>query len=285
MQSIIIITITTILILVGACLLGFSLLQIRRLIGLLPVSHLRRKWKLLNVFNLFFIFGYIGYAAMFWNRVNNIFDLIVPMVFFFGAVFVLLVSTLSLKTVEDINRIFVLEHENITDPLMGIYNRRYFDKRLAEEISRVLRYGMPLSILLLDIDYFKNINDTYGHNIGDVVLKNLGQLLLKIVRDADIVARYGGEEIAIITPHTPVSFAAKLAERVCQTVERTVLVKDTVNEEKRAISVTVSIGVAGINQQVVDQQTLVEKVDEALYRAKRGGRNQVVVSDSISDSP
>jgi len=128
-------------------------------------------------------------------------DLIVPSVFFFGAGFVWLTATLSLHTAIDIRRVTVLEHENITDPLIGIYNRRYLDRRLQEEFIRARRYSLPLSVLLLDIDHFKRVNDAYGHQVGDLVLSYLGKLLLSAIRATDIIARYGGEEILIRSEH------------------------------------------------------------------------------------
>ena len=277
MQNIIAV-IANILIFAGACLLGVSLFPIRRLVSQLPAGGiLRRKWNILSALILFFIFGYISYIIMYWDRPSEEIHLIVPMVFFFGGIFVLLVGTLALQTAMDIKQISALKDETITDPLMGIHNRRYLDLRLAEEIERAHRYNFQLSMLLLDIDHFKNINDTFGHYIGDLVLKNLGHLLLKNVRKTDIVARYGGEEIAVIAPHTSLPTAADLAERLRQVVEKSVIVPADEQEDRPAVTITVSIGIAGLDQQIVDRQSLIERTDEALYRAKQKGRNRVVV--------
>jgi len=120
----------------------------------------------------------------------------------------------------------ILEEETITDPLMKIYNRRYMDKRLIEEISRAQRYELPLSVFLIDIDHFKQINDNYGHQVGDDVLKGLGKLIPETLRENDIVARYGGEEIFVILPNTSDSDAIIVAERLRHTVESTALIKD-----------------------------------------------------------
>ena len=284
MQNIIAV-IANILIFAGACLLGVSLFPIRRLVSQLPAGGiLRRKWNILSALILFFIFGYISYIIMYWDRPSEEIHLIVPMVFFFGAIFVLLVGTLALQTAMDIKQISALKYETIIDPLMGIHNRRYLDLRLAEEIERTHRYNFQLSLLLLDIDHFKNINDTYGHYIGDLVLKSLGRLLLKNVRKTDIVARYGGEEIAVIAPHTSVPTAADLAERLRQIVETSVMVSADEQEDRQAVTISVSIGVAGLDQQIVDRQSLIERTDEALYRAKQKGRNRVVVFNSKEDS-
>lgn len=284
MQNIIAI-ISNVLILLGACFLGVSLFFIQKLILQLPTgANLRQRWHILRALILFFIFGYISYIIVHWNRSSEGLNLIVPMIFFFGGFFVLLVSSLALQTAMDVKQISTLKHETITDPLMGIFNRRYMNLKLTEEIERAHRYNFKLSMLLIDVDYFKKINDAYGHYIGDLVLKSLGHLIIKNVRKTDIVVRYGGEEIAIIAPHTSVHTAAGLAERLRQTIEISVMVPTDEKKNREAISISVSIGVAELNQQIVDKQSLIEKTDQALYRAKQKGRNQVIVFDNKGDS-
>ena len=284
MQNIIAI-IVNILMFAGACLLSASLFPIRRLVLQLPArGSIRKKWNILSILIIFLISGYIGYIVVYWDRAGEDLNLLVPMVFFFSAFFVLLVGTFTLQTAMDIKHISALKHETITDSLMGIYNRRYFDLKLTEEIERAHRYNFQLSMLLLDIDHFKNINEIYGHYIGDLVLKNLGCLLVKNVRKTDIVARYGGEEIAIITPHTSVPTAADLAERLRQIVKTSVIVPADEQEDRKAVTIAVSIGVAGLDQQIVDRQSLIKRTDEALLRAKQKGRNRVVVFNRKGDS-
>jgi len=273
--------ILNILVFVGAAILGVSFFPIRKLVSQLPAGGIRRRWHFLSILIIFFLFGYLWYNIAYWDRYEDYFDLIVPVVFFFGAVFVLLVGTLALQTALDINQISALKRQNIIDPLIGIYNRRHFDLRLSEEIERAHRYNLPLSMLLLDIDHFKNVNDTRGHQIGDMVLKSLGQILLKIVRETDVVARYGGEEIAIITPHTSVLSAAELAERLRQAVEKSVMVPADKYEDRKSVSISVSIGVAGLDQQTIYEQSLIERTDKALYEAKQKGRNRVIVFNSV----
>ncbi len=276
--------ITNILVFVGASLLGISFFPIRRLISQLSVGNIRQKWNFLSILIFLFLFGYVIYNIIYWDRYNDYFNLIIPVVFFFSAIIVLLVGSLALQTATDLNQVSALRRENIIDPLIGIYNRRHLNLKLDEEILRAQRYSFQLSMLLLDIDHFKNVNDTYGHYIGDLVLKSLGHLLLKNVRKTDIVARYGGEEIAIIAPHTSVPTAADLAERLRQVVETSVMVPADEQEDRQAVSISVSIGVAGLDQKIVDRQSLIEKTDEALYKAKQKGRNRVVVFNRKVDS-
>lgn len=268
---------TNILVFVGASLLGISFFPIRKLVSQLSTGGIRQRWTFLSILIFLFLFGYLVYNIMYWERYNDYFNLIVPVVFFFSSIFVLLVGTLALQTATDLNQVSALRRENILDPLIGIYNRRHLNLKLAEEIERAQRHNFQLSMLLLDIDHFKNVNDTYGHYVGDLVLKSLGNLLLKNVRKTDIVARYGGEEIAVIAPHTSVTTAADLAERLRKVVETSVIVPADEQEGRQAVTISVSIGVAGLDRQIVDKQSLIERTDEALYSAKQKGRNRVIV--------
>lgn len=265
------------LVIAGVGVLTGALIPVRQLITQLPSGQMRSRWYTMIGLIALFIVGYISYAVIFWSRHTDWSDLIVPGIFFFGAGFVWMTATLSLQTATDVRRVTLLERENITDPLIGIYNRRYLDRRLEEECARAQRYSLPLSVLLIDIDHFKRINDTYGHQVGDHVLTFLGKLLLQAIRESDIAARYGGEEMLIIAPNTITSTAAFLAERLRQYVETHELVVTSESNEPREIRITVSIGVAGLSQETTNSKTLVHNADEALYRAKQKGRNCIVI--------
>ncbi|MCF8057045.1 MAG: GGDEF domain-containing protein [Desulfocapsa sp.] len=267
------------LVITGILVLAITLVPLCRLLGQLPTGSTRAQWRILAALVLFFITGYTVYATLNWDNGNNVIDLVVPAVFFFGAIFVFMVCSLSLNTAQDIIRIYTLQLESVTDPLMGIFNRRYLERRLKEEGLRSQRYSQPLSILLLDVDYFKGINDTYGHQSGDLVLEKLGQLMLNSVRESDIVARYGGDEILVILPNTIDSEAFLFAERLRRIVERfEIELPNKSGERPLLISITVSIGVAGFNQSTID---LVETVDKALYQAKDEGRNMVILGNEV----
>jgi len=146
----------------GALILLVSLIPIRRLLVRLPPGRVQRSWLLLMGLTVLFVIGYAVYGVFFFRRVEQDIDLIVPVIFFSGAIFVLLASTLSLQTVVDVRRVTMLEQESVTDPLTGIFNRRYMDRRLQEEFARAKDYNMPFSILLIDVDHFKELNDFYG---------------------------------------------------------------------------------------------------------------------------
>lgn len=260
----------------GAVLLCMALFPIQRLIEQIPKGRLWHRWNDLRALIFFFIAGYVCFTFLYWTHYDEHLEIITPAVFFFGAVLVLFVGTLALETTAEIKRISKLEYETVTDHLIGIYNRRYLDRKITEELARSRRYGIPLSMMLLDIDHFKAINDRYGHQVGDQVLMGLGKLLIEKVRDTDIIARYGGEEIAVLLPQTAGTAAFDLAERLRQAIETSILVPAGENDHHEDISITVSIGVAECDAQVSENRIFIQRSDEALYRAKNEGRNRVI---------
>ena len=160
----------------------------------------------------------------------------------------------------------------LTDALTGLGNRRYFDETLSREMARTKRNASPLSLVLLDIDFFKKINDVYGHTTGDAVLKELASLMATNLRQCDWIARYGGEEYALILPDTPCLEALKLLERLRLLVEKQVFAR-----EHSPMKITVSMGITQYDVKRHTLESLIEEADEALYEAKNHGRNQVRV--------
>jgi len=159
-----------------------------------------------------------------------------------------------------------LMHMAYRDGLTGLLNYRAFDEMLAAEKERAKRYDNAFSIMMIDIDYFKRVNDDFGHPIGDVVLKEVADTLRECVRKSDRVFRYGGEEFAIILPHTGLDKARGLAERIRQTIEKMCFIG--------GLNITISIGIGQHNDGLTPGD-LVKKADEGLYLAKNRGRNRV----------
>jgi diguanylate cyclase (GGDEF)-like protein len=159
------------------------------------------------------------------------------------------------------------------DALTGIYNRRHFMLRLDSEWKRNRRYGRPLSLLLLDIDHFKSINDRYGHDIGDQVIVAIARLCGTQTRDSDVAARIGGEEFAILLPETDLAEARAVAERLRAAADEQPLASSA-----GPIAVTVSIGTALADGKTAGSAGFMKRADEALYAAKRGGRNCIAVA-------
>ncbi len=164
----------------------------------------------------------------------------------------------------------------ICDELTGLYNRKYLHHRLDAEISRAKRYGTPVSCLLLDIDYFKIVNDMYGYDWGDILLKKIAQMLNALVRKEDVLTRYGDEEFIVILPETTEQQAMIFAERFRKDVEKMEFIP--ANEEERH-PITVSGGVASfpsIEEAEEDSNSLIRYAEHALYNAKQSGKNKIV---------
>ena len=166
------------------------------------------------------------------------------------------------------------EELTILDELTESYNYRYFIKKFQEEKRRAVRYHLPLSIIMFDIDWFKKLNDGYGHEAGNVVLRQLARVTKECIRDVDIFARYGGEEFVVILPQTPLHEAQRIGERIRTQVEQTVI--DTGATGK--VKITVSIGVSSYPENGRSEEELVSIADQALYKAKGSGKNLVCVS-------
>jgi diguanylate cyclase (GGDEF)-like protein len=195
-------------------------------------------------------------------------------------------SDARLRAFED--RIGKLESENLDllmqnrtlseisarDTLTGLYNRWYVMEKIDSEMNRALRHGAPMSVLMLDLDHFKNVNDSFGHSVGDQVLKNVGQVLRESCRVYDVPGRYGGEEFCIVLPETRVGNTGMVAERI-----RSRLASTKIPIGNTSVTVTASIGVAGMDsvpdEGVVSAALLLDRADRALYSAKHHGRNRV----------
>ena len=178
-------------------------------------------------------------------------------------------ATLSIENV-DLHE--TIQEQAITDELTGLFNVRQFHARLENEIDRAERFGTPLSLVMLDIDKFKSVNDTYGHQQGDRVLVEVARVLRRLSRDVDLPARYGGEEMAVVLPQTDLGGAEQGAERMRSAIEGMQIQR---LDGGGLLPITASFGVASFPAQAADKTALIAAADAALYRAKRGGRNRV----------
>lgn len=180
-------------------------------------------------------------------------------------------NSLLYQRIEDLAR---------TDGLTGLLNHRTFMEKLAEEYRRIDRDPRPFSILLMDIDKFKNVNDMYGHPVGDIALKSVAKVLMETGRSSDFVARYGGEEFAIGMVDTNIKGAEQMAERIRKLMEKTVAAR----VGDKDLTITLSIGVGSFPGDTKDIADLVTMADNALYQAKRSGRNRVCLHRDIKDA-
>lgn len=159
---------------------------------------------------------------------------------------------------------------SVTDALTGLYNRRHFEDNIEREFLRALRYKSDLSFAIIDVDFFKKVNDTYGHACGDYILKEVAYMILQTFRKTDMVFRYGGEEFTVILTETPLEKALIPLERLRKTIEEYPFIY-----AGNQIHVTISIGACGLNEKIDTVHKLFETADKALYKSKENGRNQI----------
>jgi len=163
-----------------------------------------------------------------------------------------------------------MQHMAITDSLTDVFNRRYLYEMAGQEFSRSRRYDHDLSVIMLDLDYFKNINDTHGHYFGDLALKEIAQTLQENIRESDTLGRYGGDEFSILLPETDLPQAIEIAERL-----RSIVAEKPLKINNISFTMTISIGISSVNESIVDFSHLLISADMALYEAKNAGRNCV----------
>ncbi|MBI3516667.1 MAG: GGDEF domain-containing protein [Proteobacteria bacterium] len=232
-------------------------------LALICLYRLRRRYVLQIVCGLCVFYTIAGYVldppADIWDGVTNrTFSIIV-----------LLGAMVCLSKLSEYERALLMQ--SMTDPLTGLLNRRSFMDLSGKEETRARRHGNPFSVLMLDIDHFKKINDTFGHPVGDLAIKALADICSNALRPHDLLARYGGEEFVLTLPHTPTEGARVVAERIREAVE-----KVEVPSDKGVVRFTVSIGVSTYaSGEAFDH--IVERADKALYVSKQGGRNRVTV--------
>ncbi|GGI94665.1 sensor domain-containing diguanylate cyclase [Halopseudomonas pertucinogena] len=170
-----------------------------------------------------------------------------------------------------------LQELALHDDLTGLLNRRHWENCLEHEFARHNRYSSEASLVIFDIDHFKQLNDTYGHQAGDEVIRQVAEVTQGMIRDTDYAGRYGGEEFVVLLSDTPLEGAVLFAERLCQAVaQRRIL------HGEQQLQCSVSIGVACIHPGMADHRMLIEEADKALYQAKSGGRNRVVAAGQTS---
>ncbi len=184
------------------------------------------------------------------------------------------IATLASSAISNAMLYEKTEELAIKDALTGLYVRRYFFDRLKEEHRRTLLSNKKMSLLMCDLDHFKECNDRFGHQGGDLMLVQFADILMKSLKDA-VLARYGGEEFAVLLPETSRTDAVRVAEQLRKAVEKSLFYI-----RREQVRMTLSVGVAGVPEDTLDTETLVQKADQALYRAKREGRNRVCASAS-----
>lgn len=241
--------------------------------GKTPLFH--RRWKMSNIFDSVFVIPMhvkgepIG-AVLFASRKNHFFSKSIKKML----EVIVVQAAVSIKNARMVGD---LERLATTDGLTGLMNHRTFQETLSSEVERARRHPAPISLLLVDIDYFKNFNDEYGHPLGDFVLREVGQVLVRTVRKVDVVARYGGEEFAIILVNTSTEGALQMARRIVRAVNQS-----RFQYQGLSLKIAVSVGSATFPVHAHARNKLIEFADRALYEAKRKGRNRAILySESL----
>lgn len=197
-----------------------------------------------------------------------------PMSLFFMLLGLSMGVLLAMYLYRENQKIQYWKGESDTDPLTGLYNRRYLMDRLKQETTRSRRYQRPLSLLMIDVDDFKHFNDTFGHTNGDLILRLVALTLKSIVREPDIIARYAGDEFIVILPEATVREAGFTAERIQAEL---VKVGQVIKFSEADLHITLSIGVTEYDAETENLDQLIDKVDKAMYKAKEEGKNRIFV--------
>jgi diguanylate cyclase (GGDEF)-like protein len=267
-----------ILVVVAALVMVAALISANALVGRLPEGRARARWRS-AVWAILALVALDGaYLVGFWERHRTWADLILPGCLFVTGVLVRVIVGAVDAALDETTLAARPERDTITDALVGVYNRRYLEHRLAEEVARARRHAVPLAVLLFDLDHFRRLNEKWGREVGDRVLGYLGNLLLTGVRESDVVARYGGEEILVIAPATTSEQAAALADRLRAVVESENLGFGGESGSQPEVRITVSVGVAQLEPGETEWQPLVARADSAVIKAKLSGRNKVVTA-------
>lgn len=268
------------LVVLGTAFNIMALPMVRKIRQLLPDGAQNRGWLFLLGLIPFFVAGYITFLILVCHPaatgpVDTSKLAIVPAVFFCGGIFVYVVCTLSYLTVDKLVKLHQVEKDSITDALTGLFNRRHMEPSLDREIALARRNKLPLSLMVVDIDHFKQINDTHGHPAGDAILVEFAARIKNVVRETDMVFRYGGDEFVILLPGAPASGAKILADRLCRKINEAPFI---VAPGHGSIDCTSSIGVAELRAGET-RDTWVKRADSALYLAKKQGRGRAACAE------
>lgn len=267
------------LVTLGAFILAISAIPVLRLLGRLPSGDIRYYWQFLIWLIAFFFIGYLSYLYFFQNNYQSLISLIVPSIFFFGAIFVLTVCSLALRTANDLVRVYTLKNESITDPLMGTFNRRYIDKQLPIEVAKAKENEKPLAVLLVNIDDYEQLKFKLGHERTDTLLACYGKQVSERVTNTDTVARYGDDQIIIIQPNADEHASYALATRLSEHFNaQSIPVGNEQTKTIDKVSIQVNIGIALLRHLKTDPDNLIEAADRALYQAKQNGPNKIALN-------
>lgn len=266
-----------VLLMLALVLLGAALIMSFRLFREIPAGPTQVRWRINVGLLALATLVLAGSLVMHSEGSDPAWQVLAPLVLALLSLFSWMLIRSALALVAQMRRVASQDRSVITDALTGLRNRSYLDKRMEEEMSRSLRHGQAISLILLDVDDFASINRAHGHAVGDQVLMEIGEILAASLRTSDVLVRYAGEEIAVLATDTSPGAASSVAERLRRDVE--VGARKALREAQGARrTITVSVGVAGIDAGNKAPQDLFGLAEMALERAKREGKNRVVLA-------
>ncbi len=268
-----------VLILCGICLYAASLFTVQQLVRKLPLGEVRNNWKILSFFIVGFIVAYVAYMFLLYTGKMSLQGITYPAICFAASAFVLLLCFLTYQTTCDIGEAIAMDQASIIDPVLDIYNRRYFDRRIDEETQRSRRYNQPLSIILFEVDQLESIAKKHGRLVEDVVLRKISDFVVGSVRASDIVARYDENKIVIATTQTKPDMAIMLADRIRGEVEKLDILTDSEQNSIEDLNVTVTAGVSCVEDRIKSGFDLTDVAVKAMSRADTEGHNRVYAYD------
>ena len=225
------------------------------------------------------ILGYAAYMLLLMTGQVSLANLNIPKLCFAAAAFILLLCYLTYQTTRDIREAIAMDQASIIDPVLDIYNRRYFDRRIDEETQRSRRYNQPLSIILFEVDQFESIAKKQGRLVGDVVLRKVSDFLVGSVRASDIVARYDENRIVVATTQTKPDMAIMLADRLRGEISKLDMLPSSGQSAADALNVTVTAGVSCVEDRIKSGFDLTDVAEKAMKRASIEGHNRVYAYD------
>ena len=264
----------------GICLYAASVYTVQQLVKKLPMGEVRNNWKILSFFVVGFIVGYAVYMYLLITGKVELASITYPAICLAASMFVLLLCFLTYQTTRDISEAITMEQSSIVDPVLDIYNRRYFDRRIEEETQRSRRYKQPLSVILFEVDKFKSIIKDHGDLVGDLVLRKVSDYLLSAVRSSDIVARYDNEKIILATTQTNPDMAVMLADRLRGEIEKLEILPSNEKNAADNLHITVTAGVSCVEERIKSGFDLTDVAEKAISRANENGRNRVYAYDA-----
>ncbi|MEM7400865.1 MAG: GGDEF domain-containing protein [Pseudomonadota bacterium] len=264
----------------GICLYAASLYTVQQLVKKLPMGEVRNNWKILSFFVVGFIVGYAVYMYLLLSGKVALASITYPAICLAASAFVLLLCFLTYQTTRDISEAIAMDQASIIDPVLDIYNRRYFDRRIEEETQRSRRYNQPLSVILFEIDQFESVVKSQGKLVSDVVLRKVSDFLVAAVRSSDIVARHDEQRIILATTQTKPDMAVMLADRLRGEIEKLEVLPNCDQESVDALHVTVTAGVSCVEDRIKSGFDLTDVAEKAISRAEKDGRNRVYAYDA-----